>query len=270
MFDFIEKIQEKQNKKFQDDLRNSKIIKTETIPVKKLHLTSNAKRIRSLIFLLINLVYSIITKIVLGELSFDLIVVLNIILVATDAYLRINGNSMWELQYYSSVNAVRLINSLVSVFLFAWTLSLYTAQVNEYFLMHEDVLYEIMVYQESDFVCKLLYFLVLTGMYPLFFVPFIYSIIAIVPMIFYLIKQYVIYVKKTWIRIIFPPYEIVYFIRWLVSFKDFKEYVIVDDKNCEVRHRRLNNSGKVVGKIVARLLLVGILLVGYVAFILSI
>ena len=251
MASFFSKFQDRQNDKFERKVRNSIIIKSKTIPVKKLHLISDEKRTKSIVMLLLTIAYSVIAKLVVGDFSIDFLVAFNVVMFLTDLYLRLNDNSVWALNHYSKISAITMINRLSLLLIFMFTTA-----------MHIEELLDIMNADKEYFDQILLtggaweVFLAIFAERPIFTISFAYSVISFIPVLFFFIKFSIkMYARNIWsmLAFIIPIFNIFALIKWVMAFRDFKEYVLIDEETCQINYRRLSNGFEVFYKAILRI-----------------
>ncbi len=272
MNELIQNYQSRQDEKFRKMVENSTVIKSENVPVKKLHLIGNEKRMRSLIFLLITFVYTIITNFIVGEFSM-LLLILNLVMFGTDFYLRLNDNSVWALNHYSKISAISIINRFAVTFIFFWTTYMHITELLEIIAVnkeHFDYLIRVSYTpSEGRWEC----FKIIFDENPVFIISFAYSIITFIPVLFYFIKLSIRYYSKNILTVVamaIPILGIVVLYKWIMAFKNFKEYVLIDNETCKINHRRLNNNAYVLSKAVLRGAIIVAFIIGYVILMTSI
>ena len=116
-------------------------------------------------------------------------------------------------------------------------------------------------------------FKIIFNEHPAFIISFAYSIITFIPVLFYFIKLSIRYYSKNILTVIamaIPILGIVVLYKWIMAFKNFKEYVLIDNETCKINHRRLNNSAYVLSKAVLRGAIIVAFIIGYVILMTSI
>lgn len=255
MNELIQRYQAKQNEKFNKMVANSTVIESETIPVKKLHLISDEKRKRSLTILILTIAYSVLSKIILLDFSLDFLVLLNVVVFATDFYLRANGNSVWALNHYSKVSAVNMINKFATMLIFFWTAGMNITELLEIISENQELFDEIMWFANTPSEGRWECFKIIFDERPLFIISFAYSILMILPVLFFFIKfQIKYYAKNFWtvLSLLIPVFGIIVIFKWIMAFRNFKEYVLIDKHTCRINHRQLNDSSEVASKALIR------------------
>lgn len=258
MASFFSKFQDNQNDKFERKVRNSIVIKSKTVPAKSLHLISDEKRTRSVVMLLLTIAYSVIAKLVVGDFSIDFLVVFNVIMFVTDLYLRLNDNSVWALNHYSKVSAITMINRLSLLLIFMFTTAIHIEELLDIINSNKEY-YDGLI--SGGGVGDA--FLAIFAERPIFIISFAYSIISFIPVLFFFIKFSIkMYAKNIWstLAFIIPIFNIFALIKWVMAFRDFKEYVLIDKDTCQINYRRLNNPFEVFYKAILRIgLIVGLI-----------
>ena len=258
MLAIVEKFQRRENAKFERMVERSEIVKSKTIPAKKLNLYSDEKRKRSLILLIITFVYSMITKIILGDFSFDLLVVLNILLFFTDFYLRVNGNSIWALNHYNRVRVFTILNKLIITVIFFMTSYLQLMEFIEFTSEHSDAFHAICVqyYSRAEELWNC--FLYILKKKPYFTISFAYSIIMFIPILLYFIKMQITYYFKIMLFMLvaaIPIVGLILLVKWAINGQIFKEYTLLDEQTCVINYRKSRHFSDNAKRIFGRLLL---------------
>lgn len=255
MNELIQNYQARQNAKFKKMVENSTVIKTETVPVKKLHLISDDKRKRSLIILILTIAYSVISKIILLDFSLDFLVLLNVVAFATDFYLRVNDNSVWALNHYSKISSINMLNKIATTLIFFWTTGMHITELLEIIKENQYLFDEIMMFAYTPSEGRWECFKIIFEERPMFIISFAYSIIMFIPILFFFIRYQIKYYSKNFLAVLsllVPILGLVVIYKWIMAFRDFKEYVLIDEHTCRINHRRLNNSSQVASKAVMR------------------
>ncbi len=236
-------------------VENSTVIKSETVPVKKLHLISDDKRKRSLIILILTIAYSVISKIVLLDFSLDFLVLLNVVAFATDFYLRVNDNSVWALNHYSKISSVNMINKIATMLIFFWTTGMHITELLEIISENEYLFDEIMLFAYTPSEGRWECFKIIFEERPMFIISFAYSIIMFIPILFFFIRYQIKYYSKNFLAILsllVPILGLVVIYKWIMAFRNFKQYVLINEHTCQINHRQLNNSSQVAFKALIR------------------
>ena len=258
MLAIVERFQRKENAKFERMVQRSDIVKSKTVPVKKLNLYTDEKRKRSLILLIITFLYSMITKIILGDFSFDLLVVLNVLLFVTDFYLRVNGNSIWALNHYNRVRTFTILNKLLITIIFFMTSYLQLMEFIDFTSKHSAEFHAICVqyYYRSE---ELLHcFLYILKEKPYFTISFIYSIVMFIPILLFFIKMQVTYYFKIMLFMLvaaIPVVGVIFLGKWALGGQVFKEYSLLDEETCVINYRKSRHFSDNAKRIFGRLLL---------------
>ena len=121
----VKSIDNKRDAKFEKLLENSVVLKTKIVDAKKLHLKTDQKRTISITFLLLTFLYTFITKCILKNFSFDIVVIANIFLLFTALYLNITGNSIYSLHHQQKQQIISTIHHVVNLFIFGYTFCLF-------------------------------------------------------------------------------------------------------------------------------------------------
>ncbi len=255
MNELIKKYQAKQDAKFNKMLANSTVTKSKTVPVSKLHLISNDKRKRSLIILLLTIAYSVISKIVLLDFSLDFLVLLNVVVFATDFYLRLNDNSVWALNHYSKISSINMLNKIATMLIFFWTTGMHISELLEIISENQYLFDEIILFANTPSEGRWECFKIIFDERPIFIISFAYSIIMIIPVVFFFVKYQIKHYSKnilTVLSLLVPILGLVVIYKWIMAFRTFKEYVLIDEHTCQINYRTLNNSPEVMLKAIIR------------------
>lgn len=103
---------------YQEQLKNSEVIKTGIIPKSYFNLLSPKKRLRSLITFLLIALYTILTKIVFKANGFDIIYVVLIVNLISLFILKIISNSIFSLNHINTYNFVFFISRVCKLIIF--------------------------------------------------------------------------------------------------------------------------------------------------------
>ncbi len=251
----IENFQERRNTKFERMVEDSVVRKTKTVPAKKLHLVSTEKRKWSLLLLLVTFLYTIFTKLILKKSGFDLLIALNIGLFITELYLRANGNSIWALNHAQRMNFINTLNKLITTVIFFWTTYLQVVDLLDYISANQETFNGIIAAAGSQGAGIWDGFLYLLKERTVFIVSLVYSVVMFLPILFFFIKKQVVTSVKSIgiiLGLVTPILNIILIFKWIVSFRDFKEYKMIDEQTCEINYRRLRTSGKLIFKAILR------------------
>lgn len=269
MLAFVERFQRRQNERFERKVAESVILRTDYVSTKKLHLIGDQKRVRSLVMLILSILYSLISKAIVGDFSLDLIVLFNVIVFATDMYLRLNDNSVFALNHYKKVSTIKILNKTALLVLFFLTAMLNIEEFSELLEATKEEFDHLAATSGVKVLGGLQYIAVLFKEKPLFMCSFVSSQITLFSVTIFFIKFWFKYYTQNILRLfalIIPILNLVILYRWIMAFRDFEEYILIDDETCQVNYRRLTNKTKVFFKALFRVLIFIVVAIAYVIF----
>lgn len=220
---------------YKEKLESSEIIESERIHYKVLNLLNNKQRFRAIIFVLLIAIYTIYTKIVLKNFSFDILIISNIVGIVTMIYIKSTSHSLYALNHHKMYSYMLFFNKLSKLVIFIFSALMYyesinNALINYYDMTFVELIYYFMLYigsSDSTFLNIIADFYYKYEFIHL--VSFVISIILFIPSFFY----FLFFVIKSYFSIFaltIPFVNIIVILRWL--FKDntiFYEYTKEND-----------------------------------------
>lgn len=257
----------------QEKLDNSIVLKVKTKSLKKAGIQTKKERIISFLIFMFTALFTIYTKIILKNTSFDILVVLIIINLLTLFLITLIDKSPYGMNHIIQYQGLTLLNKVCKVLIFTSTFYTYLTYFQEYVIPKYDMtLFKLI---SSDlFSIKAIFSLGIS--FYIKVISFIVSIVLVFPSILYLIislfKSYTLYLKfLVFFFLLFIPILNIFIIKKYLKNNDIFEYYYISNNRLVIEKRKINNKQykkkKRVIKIIIIIPLLSLILYSYISLI---
>lgn len=241
-----------------EKLDNSIVLKTKTKSLKKAGIQNKKERIISFIIFLFMALFTIYTKIILKDSSFDLLVILIIINLITLFIITLIDKSPYGMNHIIQYQGLMVLNKLCKVLIFISTFVTYLLYFKEYIIpKYNMTLFELI--KSNIFSIKSIFSL--GASFYIKVISFIISIVLIVPSVLYLIisliKSYTIYLKfLLFFFLLFIPILNIFIIKNYLKNNDIFHYYYISNNRLVIEKRKINNKKYKRKKKILKLILI--------------
>lgn len=260
----------------QEKLDNSIVLKTKSKSLKNAGIQSKKERIFSFIIFIFMALFTIYTKIILKDASFDLLVILIITNLITLFLITLIDKSTYGMNHIIQYQGLTLLNKVCKVLIFISTFYTYLAYFKEYIIPKYNMTLFELIFSDS-FSIKAIFSLGIS--FYIKVISFLVSIVLIIPSVLYLIislfKSYTLYLKfLLFLLLLFIPILNIFVINRYLKNNDMFEYYYISNNRLVIEKRKINNKNfkkkKKIIKFILIIPLISLVIYSYISFILLI